>query len=74
MAKEFNPDPWNHTAAYIDRTYPSGVAGARPVLTTRIHCEPDEIEPEARGSASDDRVARFNEQLREGIGTGRRRE
>lgn len=41
MAGEFNPDPWNRTDKYIDRTYPSGVARERPKLTTRIHCEPD---------------------------------
>jgi hypothetical protein len=44
MSKEFNPNPWKRTGEYIDRTYPSGVAGARPLLTPRIHCEP---EPEA---------------------------
>lgn len=70
MAKEFNPNPWEHTDVYIDRTYPSGVAGARPLLTPRIHCEPD-VESEQRGSQSDDRVALFNRQLREGLGTGR---
>lgn len=41
MSKEFNPNPWKHTADYIDRTYPSGVAGARPLLTPRIHCKPE---------------------------------
>ena len=41
MAREFNPDPWNRTDKYVDRTYPSGVARERPKLTTRIHCEPE---------------------------------
>jgi hypothetical protein len=73
MAKEFNPSPWEHTNEYIDRTYPSGVAGARPKLTTRIHCEPDEpIETVESGSQSDDRVAEFNRRLRAGHGTGER--
>ena len=74
MAREFNPSPWEKTEKYIDRTYPSGVAGARPVLTTRIHCEPDEA-PERHdveaGSAQSDRVRQFNEELRSGLGTGR---
>lgn len=41
MSREFNPDPWNRTDKYIDRTYASGVAQERPKLTTRIHCEPE---------------------------------
>src|SRR4029077_3729565 len=32
MAREFKRNPWEHTNEYIDRTYPSGVAGARPKL------------------------------------------
>jgi len=71
MAREFNPDLWEHTNTYIDRTYPSGVAGARPYLTTRIHCENDP-EPTQGGSESDDRVAEFNRRLRAGHGTGER--
>jgi hypothetical protein len=70
MAKDFTPDPWNDTDVYIDRTYPSGVAGARPLLTPRIHCKPD-IEGESQGSASDNRVDWFNRHLREGLGTSR---
>jgi hypothetical protein len=70
MAKEFNPNPWERTDVYIDRTYPSGVAGARPALTPRIHCEP-EIESEMQGSQSDDRVSWFNRHLRSGLGTSR---
>ena len=41
MADEFNPNPWRNTDKYVDRTYPSGVARERPMLTTRIHCEPE---------------------------------
>lgn len=67
MADEFNPDPWRKTNQYIDRTYPSGVARERPMLTTRIHCEPeDEVRTSDSvthdgGSASE----RFNRELRE---------
>jgi hypothetical protein len=71
MAREFNRNPWEHTDEYIDRTYPSGVAGARPKLTTRIRCEPDS-EPLESGSESDDRIAEFNRRLRAGHGTGER--
>jgi len=41
MSREYNPDPWNKSGKYIDRTYASGVAQERPKLTTRIHCEPE---------------------------------
>ena len=41
MSSEFNPDPWNRSGPYVDRTYASGVAQERPKLTTRIHCEPE---------------------------------
>jgi hypothetical protein len=76
MAKEFNPNPWEKTNAYIDRTYASGVAGARPMLTTRIHCEPDDKdvnyeEAGVPGSDKSDRVRLFNSELRSGLGTGR---
>ena len=42
MSREFNPDPWNRSDKYVDRTYASGVASERPKLTTRIHCLPEE--------------------------------
>jgi hypothetical protein len=65
MAHEFNPNPWQRTDRYIDRTYPSGVARERPIATTRIHCEPDD---DAVGEAhvGPERVELFNRQLREG--------
>jgi hypothetical protein len=73
MADEFNPNPWERTNKFIDRTYPSGVARERPMLTTRIHCEPDEPgrAEDVTHSDSGSRVERFNEQLRSGLGTGR---
>lgn len=67
MAREFNPDPWRREDTYVDRTYPSGVAGARPKLTPRIHCGVDSDSNDIlSGSDADDRVALFNRQLREG--------
>lgn len=73
MADEFNPDPWNHTNKYIDRTYPSGVARERPLLTTRIHCEPDSPgrSEDMVHDQTESAVERFNRALRSGIGTGR---
>ena len=64
-----------------DKTYPSEIAAQRPALATRIQCEetreddaPDHGMLEAeyspsrtiRGDRSDDRCAKFNEQLRGG--------
>ena len=64
-----------------DKMYPSEIAGQRPTLVTRIHCDetreddaPDhsglesEYSPSLtlRGDRSDDRCALFNEQLRGG--------
>jgi hypothetical protein len=69
MADEFNRDPWRKGPDYIDRTYPSGVARVRPLLTTRIHCEPDD---EVRGGQvvehdqTESACERFNRQLRGG--------
>ena len=74
MADEFNPDPWNKVGGkYIDRTYPSGVARERPMLTTRIHCEPDEPARSEDAVHENDinRVEQFNRDLRAGLGTGR---
>ena len=69
MADEFNRDPWRRTARYIDRTYPSGVARERPLLTTRIHCEPDdEVQELENRERSGNRVDLFNMQLRAGHG------
>jgi hypothetical protein len=56
-----------------DKAYPSEIAALRPIGATRIHCSDEMPEQDAalRGSESDNRVARFNEQLRSGLGTGR---
>jgi hypothetical protein len=70
MAREYNPNPWLREP-FIDRTYPSGVAGARPKFTTRIHCgiDPESVvDSEVSGSESDNRVELFNRQLRAGHG------
>jgi hypothetical protein len=51
-----------------DVCYPSVIAAERPLLATRLTWE-DERDPDdlaSRGSESEDRVARFNRQLREG--------
>jgi hypothetical protein len=55
-----------------DAAWASQVASERPALTTRIQCDEDSGQDEVnQGSIGEDRVARFNEQLRSGIGTGR---
>lgn len=66
----------NITGPVRDKIYPSQVAAQRPIMAPRLHCSQDNAEeysPELsiRGDSSDDRVARFNEQLRSGLGTGR---
>jgi hypothetical protein len=38
MSYEFNPNPWRRSSRYTDKTYPSGFAEARPILTPRSHC------------------------------------
>jgi hypothetical protein len=76
MSHEFNPNPWRNKVRWseqrhVDRTYPSGVARERPMLTARIHCEP---EPEVlengfeRAGGGMNRVDLFNFQLRAGHG------
>jgi hypothetical protein len=56
-----------------DVCYPSVIAAERPALVTRLTWEDDRDANElaSRGTEGEDRVARFNEQLRSGIGTGR---
>jgi len=56
-----------------DQCWPSEIAAQRPMCAPRIHCPASDNEEVSsiRGSLADDRVARFNEQLRSGIGTGR---
>ena len=58
----------------IDRTYPSQIAAERPILATRFQCSDVEDESSLMGEEGEDRVARFNRQLRSGIGTGRAEE
>ena len=55
-----------------DQAWASKVAAERPALTTRIQCDEDSGRDEInQGSEGENRVTRFNEQLREGLGTGR---
>lgn len=61
----YDPNP-NH-GPVRDGAYASEIAAERPKLATRIHCQTD-CDPECSisGDVSEDRVARFNRQLREG--------
>jgi hypothetical protein len=57
-----------------DVCYPSVIAACRPALATRLTWEDNEEasgENINRGTSGDNRVAKFNEQLRSGLGTGR---
>jgi hypothetical protein len=56
-----------------DVCYPSVIAAERPLLATRLTWEDDRDANElaSRGGEGEDMVARFNRQLRSGLGTGR---
>jgi hypothetical protein len=74
MSHEFNPNPWRRNSRYVDKTYPSGFAEARPILTPRSHCAADEPnespdawqEPIKGGTGGC--IKRFNFALRAGHG------
>ena len=61
-----------------DVCYPSVIAACRPKLATRLTWEDEDGEVNKTGSSNinsgsegDNRVRKFNEQLRSGLGTGR---
>ena len=65
--------PGNTNSPVRDVTYPSEIAGQRPMMSPRICCDNpmDEREDCERGGITDDRSAEFKRQLRSGIGMGR---
>jgi len=69
MADEFDQDPWNERLDYRDKHYPSAVARVRPMLTPRLHCEPDDDNSNTIvHNQSESAVDRFNRELRKGHG------